>query len=81
MEDLDPGPLFDALLNRVKNIRVEDIMTTDIVTVKPDTHLFVIIEIMIKKHIRRLPIVEEDRIVGIVYRSDVFYYLLRKFME
>jgi CBS domain-containing protein len=81
MEDLDPGPLFNALLNRVKDIRVEDIMTTDLVTVKPDTHLFVIIEIMIKKHIRRLPIVEEDRIVGVVYRSDVFYYLLRKFME
>jgi CBS domain-containing protein len=81
MEDLDPGPLFDVLLNRVKNIRVEDIMTTDIVTVKPDTHLFVVIEIMIKKHIRRLPIVEEDRIAGIVYRSDVFYYLLSKFME
>jgi len=81
MQDLDPEPLFDVLLNRVKNIRVEDIMAIDLITVKPDTHLFIIIEIMIKKHIRRLPIVENDRIVGIIYRSDVFYHLLRKFIE
>jgi len=81
MEDLDPGPLFEVLLDRVKNLLVEDIMTTDLVTIKLDTHLFVIMEFMIKKHIRRLPIVEEGRVVGVVYRSDVFYYLLRKFME
>lgn len=81
MEDLDPGPLFEVLIDRVKNLLVEDIMTTDLVTIKLDTHLFVIVEFMIKKHIRRLPIVEEDRVVGVVYRSDVFYYLLRKFME
>ena len=81
MEDLDPGSLFEVLLDRVKNLLVEDIMTTDLVTIKLDTHLFVIMEFMIKKHIRRLPIVEEGRVVGVVYRSDVFYYLLRKFME
>ena len=81
MEDLDPGPLFESLLDRVKNIRVEDIMTTDLVTIKPDTHLLVIVDIMITKHIRRLPIVEGGRVIGILYRSNVFYYLLRKFIE
>ena len=81
MEDLDPRPLFDTLLDRVKNIRVEDIMTTDLVTIKPDTHLLIIVDIMIKKHIQTLPIVEGDRVVGMVYRSNVFYYLLRKFLE
>ena len=81
MEDLDPGPLFESLLGRVKNIRVEDIMTTDLVTIKPDTHLLMIVDIMITKHVRRLPVVEGDRVIGIVYRSNVFYYLLRKFIE
>ncbi|MFO7495882.1 MAG: CBS domain-containing protein [Desulfobacterales bacterium] len=80
IEDVDPEPIFDALLARVKNIRVADIMTTELVTIKPDTHLFVIVDLMIKRHTRRLPVVDDDAVVGIVYRSDLFYHLLRRFI-
>jgi CBS domain-containing protein len=34
---------------------------------------------MIKRHIRRLPVVEGQAIIGIVYISDVFNHLLKKF--
>jgi len=34
---------------------------------------------MIKRHIRRLPVVEGREIVGIVYISDLFNHLLKKF--
>ena len=54
-------------------------MTTDVVTIQPDTHLMVIAEIMIKKHIRRLPVVKDQTVVGIVYVSDVFYRLMALF--
>ena len=40
----------------------------------------VIADIMIKKHIRRLPVVDAQEVVGIVYVSDVFYYLLKQFI-
>ena len=40
----------------------------------------VIADIMIKKHIRRLPVVDGPEIVGIVYVSDVFHHLLEKFI-
>jgi CBS domain-containing protein len=80
IEDVDPEPMFEAQLERVKNIRVADIMTTEVVTIKPDTHLLVIVDLMIKRHIRRLPVVDGEAVVGIVYRSDLFYHLLRKFL-
>lgn len=81
MEDLDPSGLLDDLLGRVKNIQVGDIMTREVVTVTPDTHLLVIVDTMIKKHVRRIPVTEAGEVVGIVYRSAVFYHLLQKVLS
>jgi CBS domain-containing protein len=81
MEDLDPSVLYNERLEQVKSILVGDIMTAEVVTVAPDTHLMVIADIMIKKHIRRLPVVDGQDVVGIVYVSDVFHNLLDKFMS
>ncbi len=66
MEDLPLADAFDELLQRVK-------------TIGPDTHVMVITDLMIKRHVRRLPVVEGQEIVGIVYISDVFNQLLKKF--
>jgi CBS domain-containing protein len=79
MEDLPLADAFDELLERVKAIRVADIMTAEVVTIGPDAHVMVIADLMIKRHIRRLPVVEGKAIVGIVYISDVFNHLLKKF--
>jgi CBS domain-containing protein len=80
LEDLDQAGLLAGLLGRVKNIRVEDLMTPDVVTIAPDTHLMVIVDLMIKRHIRRLPVVENGDVVGIVYISDLFYHLLGQYL-
>jgi CBS domain-containing protein len=79
MDDLDPDMLFEERLDRVKKIQVQDIMSTDVITVSPDTHILVIVDMMIKKHIRRIPVIENQDVVGIIYRSAVFYHLLNKF--
>lgn len=81
MEDLDPTPAYRNQLATIQSIRVDDIMTTDVVTVRPDTHLMVIAEIMIKKHIRRLPVIEGHTVVGIVYVSDVFHHIMTMFSD
>ena len=80
MEDIDPSELYDERLEKVKSILVGDIMTPEVVTIAPDAHLMVIADIMIKKHIRRLPVVDGPEVVGIVFVSDVFHHLLKKFM-
>jgi CBS domain-containing protein len=80
MEDIDPTQLYEDRLEKVKSILVGDIMTPEVVTITPDTHLMVIADIMIKKHIRRLPVVDGREVVGIVFVSDVFRHLLNKFM-
>lgn len=78
MADLDLAGLLQAACDRARPVLVGDIMTTDLITITPDTHLLLIIDIMIKKHVRRLPVLEEGRVVGMVYLSRVFDYLLER---
>jgi CBS domain-containing protein len=76
MEDVDVSGLVDISCQKAKSILVGDVMTAEVLTITPDTHLLVILDIMIKKHIRRIPVVEGDKIKGIVYISNLFYHLL-----
>jgi len=76
MEDLEVDGLLEAACQHAKSLRVGDIMTTEVITITPDTHLLLVIDIMIKKHVRRLPVLEEGKLLGIVYLSGVFNHLL-----
>lgn len=81
MDDIDVAGLVNAACEKTKSILVGDIMSTEVITISPDTHKFMILDIMIKKHIRRLPVVEDGNLLGIVYISDLFYDILDRFTE
>jgi CBS domain-containing protein len=53
------------------NYVVRDWMTTSPVTITPKTSLAEAHRLMKQKKVRRLPVVEQDRLVGIVALSDV----------
>lgn len=53
------------------NERVSNIMTKDITTVTPDMDVHKVADIMASKQIRRLPIVENNNLVGIVSIGDM----------
>ena len=78
MEDLEVSGLLEAACRRAQTMLVGDIMTTEVITITPETHLLLIIDIMIKKHVRRLPVLEDGKIVGIVYLSRVFNHLVER---
>ena len=73
MDDIDLEGIVNRACQKTGSIRVGDIMSTDVVTITPQTHLMMILDLMIKKHIRRLPVVEAGKILGIVYISDLFF--------
>ena len=45
---------------------VADVMTSQMVLIKPETTLEECAELMAKYHVRHLPVLEKDRVVGIV---------------
>jgi CBS domain-containing protein len=81
MNDIDVTGIIKESCRRAKAILVGDIMTTEVLTISPDTHVLLIVDIMIKKHVRRLPVVENGKVVGIVYLSAVFHHLMERLIN
>ena len=54
-----------------KDTLVREIMTGKVVCVHPDTILEVCMELMTDKHIRHLPVVEGDQLIGVISIGDV----------
>lgn len=50
---------------------VGEIASGDLVTVEPDTSLDKALKLMSKNQVRRLPVVEDGRLVGIIAQADV----------
>ncbi|MFA4016537.1 MAG: hypothetical protein RUDDFDWM_001647 [Candidatus Fervidibacterota bacterium] len=51
--------------------QVRDIMKKRVVTVSPDTPVDEIVRILAKRKIKRVPVVAEGKVVGIVSRADI----------
>src|SRR5215472_13560820 len=56
--------------------RLADIMTRDVVTVSPDAPLSDAVELMEKHNVKRLPVVGENGIMGMISRGDLLHAFL-----
>jgi CBS domain-containing protein len=57
---------------------VGDLMTTDVISVRHDSDLSEIVALMESKHIRRVPVTQDGRLVGIVSRADLLRVIARQ---
>ncbi|MFC2172224.1 CBS domain-containing protein [Acidobacteriota bacterium] len=71
---------FTAACDKAKKLKVGDIMATKLVTVDENDHIAEIINLMVKRHVRRLPVLRGKQILGIIYISDVFYEVYKKLL-
>ena len=51
-------------------------MTKSVIDVGPDTLLAEVVNLFVRHRIRRLPVVQDGRLVGIIARRDVLRYLV-----
>jgi CBS domain-containing protein len=58
--------------------RVQDLMTRDPVTIGVDAPLQEIVGLMTKHGIRRLPVVDHGKVVGIISRANLLLALMRR---
>lgn len=56
---------------RAHGRRASDIMTREVVTVAPDTPVGTIARLLEERHIKRVPVVHQGKVVGIVSRADL----------
>jgi CBS domain-containing protein len=69
---LGPGRLADEYV-QISGRKVRDVMTEDVWTVTPDAPLEDVVRLMERRHIKRVPVVEGGKIVGIVTRANLLH--------
>lgn len=62
---------------RSQKIKVGDIMTRDVLTIKKDTDYYEIAAIMKKTGLQRLPVVSGEKLIGLVTQSCVINALVK----
>ncbi len=69
---LGPGRLADEYV-QISGRKVRDVMTEDVRTVTPNAPLEDVVRLMERHHIKRVPVVEGGKIVGIVTRANLLH--------
>ncbi|TXH37859.1 MAG: CBS domain-containing protein [Rhodospirillaceae bacterium] len=58
--------------------RVSDVMTADVISVSPTTPLDQAVALIEKNRVKRLPVLREGRVIGILARADVLRAIMRQ---
>ena len=66
---------LDGFIAEVKQKKVVHIMNDNLMSVSPDEPLMSVLDRLIKNNLRRISVVENGRLIGVVYMSDIFYHL------
>lgn len=64
-------------VRKIAALTAADAMTPEPVTVTPDTDLETVAALMVDSNFHTLPVVEHDRLVGVVGKEDVLKTLIR----
>ena len=75
------GPLLEGPRHRKSRVKgagtlAAEVMTSPVVTVAPQTALCVAARLMDRHSVKRLPVIEEGRLVGIISRADLLTVFL-----
>lgn len=75
--------LFTELIHKAENRTVEDAMTPakGLAKVDPDDRLMTAVELMVSKGIRRIPVLDEGKVVGMVRLYDIFHEVAREMLR
>ncbi|MBN2217169.1 MAG: CBS domain-containing protein [Pirellulales bacterium] len=63
--------LVHARYHNLPTISVGELMTTEVETIGPEVDLLEVANLFLSKPFRRLPVVKDGRLVGLVSRNDV----------
>ncbi|RAP54147.1 MAG: hypothetical protein BZ137_03900 [Methanosphaera sp. rholeuAM130] len=68
-------------IQSVPNIKVKDIATTDIVTIDPNSNISDVAELLISMNIQGAPVVQDDKLLGIIMFEDIVKMISEKVFE
>jgi CBS domain-containing protein len=70
-----------ATRDLMKTIRIKDIMVTNVITVSPEDDVKEAVRLMVERKVGCLPVVDKDRLVGLITETDILTHYLEHFPE
>ncbi len=77
---LNPELMEDRLID-IMNLPVKNVMTTHVITTEPDAFAIKVGALMTAKKIKQIPVLENNRLVGVISRTDITWGLLLKYCK
>ncbi len=76
-----PGgkPSLETLCSRIRGKTVEDVMDWQPISVTEDAHILDVADLFVKNRFQRIPVVKGKKVIGIIFRSRLLYYMTRCF--
>lgn len=74
--------MMESLARQAGDKKVEMIMSREVVTVHEEDSLMECVDHMIKKHVRRIPVLDKaGKVVGMIYMRDIFFAITKAMLE
>lgn len=61
----------------LRTMSVKKVMSKPLITIAPSMEIWKAVEEMVRDDIRRLPVIDNDKLVGMVTERDMMYWLIR----
>lgn len=68
---------LEKQVRKIAALTVAEAMTSDPVTVKPDTTIETVAGLMVDSNLHTLPVIEEGKLVGVIGKEDVLKTLIK----
>lgn len=75
---LPPPESFEKRLAQADKVLVSDIMRKEVVTTNEEENILEIARLMVVKQARRIPVLKEGKLVGIITRGDIVKEMARR---
>ena len=72
---------FDSKLKDMLRLNVMELATTRVVSVEADDDIVRVADILARKRIKKVPVIEDDKLVGVVSRSTIVRYMMQQMMQ
>lgn len=74
--------MLEEMARKIAEKKVFTLMTRDVMTVKEDAPLMDAVDHMIRKNVKRLPVVDKTgKVVGMLYERDIFFAIVKAMLE
>jgi len=73
--------LFERMCVKIQDKPVSDLMEKKVITIDEEKNLIEISDLMLKHRVRRLPVVKDGAVMGIVYRKDLFFRIVDTMLD